>query len=443
MPDPRQLPFVLKLIDDPSPVVREGIARELASWGPGLGGALTALPEPPDEQDRARIRELVAPGNREWLRESWASWYELGRAPAGRPGGEPGRIEAAFSLLSEFHDGRMDPPALGGLLDGLASDYRRDCGAPDPRRLAAYLFQERGLRGETRGGYRPEHSDLAQVIRGGKGIPLSLALVYVLVGRRLKLPVESCNFPGHFLARFRENDAVLLVDAFERGRILREDELTRGARISGGTTSRKPDAATAGMVGRLVRARATAEAVVARGLRNLIQAYTQAEQPAEARLMMDLLKQLGQRERARRKAKREQRASVPAAGPTGGSSGSVADVQAPPNATFLPGQLVRHRRYDYRGVVVAVDDACRADHAWYWSNQSQPDRNQPWYHVLVHGSTQVTYAAQNNLEVDESKEAVDHPLVREYFAGFEGGRYRRNGQPWPNPWRGPNTSRTE
>ena len=72
----------------------------------------------------------------------------------------------------------------------------------------------------------------------------------------------------------------------------------------------------------------------------------------------------------------------------------VSDTAEPSGVEqFAVGELVRHGRYDYRGVVVASDPACRADDDWYLANRTQPDRDQPWYHVLVHGSHQVTYAA--------------------------------------------------
>ena len=94
------------------------------------------------------------------------------------------------------------------------------------------------------------------------------------------------------------------------------------------------------------------------------------------------------------------------------------------------GQLVRHRRYGYRGVVVQLDFACRADEAWYQSNRTQPDRDQPWYHVLVHGGANATYAAETSLEADPSGEPVDHPFIERFFERFEGGAYVRNGEPW-------------
>lgn len=98
---------------------------------------------------------------------------------------------------------------------------------------------------------------------------------------------------------------------------------------------------------------------------------------------------------------------------------------------FEPGQLVRHRRYGYRGVVVDCDAQCRANEEWYQSNQTQPDRDQPWYHVLVHGSPSSTYAAQENLVPDPDPQPVYHPLVPLFFKDYLNGRYVRNAQPWP------------
>ena len=54
---------------------------------------------------------------------------------------------------------------------------------------------------------------------------------------------------------------------------------------------------------------------------------------------------------------------------------------------FDVGTLVRHRRYGYRGVIVAFDATCQASDQWYYSNQTQPSHDQPWYHVLVHESS--------------------------------------------------------
>lgn len=98
---------------------------------------------------------------------------------------------------------------------------------------------------------------------------------------------------------------------------------------------------------------------------------------------------------------------------------------------FEPGQLVQHRRYGYRGVVVEREDSCQADDEWYARNQTQPDRDQPWYHVLVDGTSSCTYAASENLVADESGLPISHPLASYFFSEFADGRYVRNDEPWP------------
>lgn len=97
---------------------------------------------------------------------------------------------------------------------------------------------------------------------------------------------------------------------------------------------------------------------------------------------------------------------------------------------FAPGDLVRHRRYGYRGVVVDVDSECRAEENWYRSNKTQPRRDQAWYHVLVDGSMHATYAAEENLLPDPSGEPVTHPLLNRFFRAFRDGWYERNDEPW-------------
>ena len=107
------------------------------------------------------------------------------------------------------------------------------------------------------------------------------------------------------------------------------------------------------------------------------------------------------------------------------------DLSGDKTPKFAPGDLVSHVRYHYRGVVVAHDLACKADENWYQSNNTQPDKDQTWYHVLVHESGSVTYPAESSLAPDESGEEIVHLLLDQFFNGFEEGRYKRNDIPWP------------
>lgn len=105
---------------------------------------------------------------------------------------------------------------------------------------------------------------------------------------------------------------------------------------------------------------------------------------------------------------------------------SLTDLEgsARPVSQIDPGILVVHRLYGYRGVVVSCDPYCMAGDTWYQSNKTQPPKNQPWYHVLVHDSGGLsTYVAQSNLEIDERGKPVSHPRIDCYFSEFKDGRY--------------------
>jgi len=109
---------------------------------------------------------------------------------------------------------------------------------------------------------------------------------------------------------------------------------------------------------------------------------------------------------------------------------SLSDLEgnAQTSLHFQAGLLVQHKLYGYRGVVVSHDPYCMAGDTWYQSNKTQPDKKQPWYHVLVHDSGGLsTYVAQSNLKVDESGEPVSHPRIGCYFEEFKSGRYILNG----------------
>ncbi len=94
------------------------------------------------------------------------------------------------------------------------------------------------------------------------------------------------------------------------------------------------------------------------------------------------------------------------------------------NALYSPGQLVLHRLFDYRGVIVDVDPEFQNTEEWYETMaRSQPPRDEPWYHVLVHDADHMTYVAERNLEADDSAAPVRHPALDHFFETFENGCY--------------------
>jgi len=93
---------------------------------------------------------------------------------------------------------------------------------------------------------------------------------------------------------------------------------------------------------------------------------------------------------------------------------------------FSIGELIKHRLFGYRGVVVDVDSHFQSSDEWYeMMAKSRPPKDKPWYHVLVDGRDQSTYVAERNLLADEALEAIDNPMLEAFFSDFINGRYRR------------------
>ncbi len=93
-------------------------------------------------------------------------------------------------------------------------------------------------------------------------------------------------------------------------------------------------------------------------------------------------------------------------------------------ALFQVGQLVRHRLFDYRGVVFDVDATFALSEEWYEAMaRSRPPKDSPWYHVLVHDAVHTTYVAERNLEPEANGEPISHPAIGQLFSELRDGRY--------------------
>ncbi len=98
------------------------------------------------------------------------------------------------------------------------------------------------------------------------------------------------------------------------------------------------------------------------------------------------------------------------------------------HALYSIGEVVRHRLFDFRGVVFDVDPVFANSEEWYEAipEDIRPAREQPFYHLLAENgeSSYVAYVSQQNLLPDESEEPVDHPAISGLFDAFADGRYR-------------------
>jgi len=111
-------------------------------------------------------------------------------------------------------------------------------------------------------------------------------------------------------------------------------------------------------------------------------------------------------------------------------AGSGTSPKAPPvaHARFSIGDVVRHRMFDFRGVIFDVDPVFANSEEWYQSipEDIRPPKDQPYYHLLAENaeSSYIAYVSQQNLLPDALGEPVDHPAIAGMFEEFDKGRYR-------------------
>ncbi len=271
------LPALLKLLDDQSPVVRAKVRRALREFGPALGREIAAAGLHPSDDQQAMLDAIVrasltrtAPA----FGVLWRQWNINGDHYL--------VLENALDHLARVQfewdfDGRADESApLGLALDELAADFRLTHDEFDTAHLAHWLFGENRFVGAApENYYHPYNGNLLHVLESGEGLPLSLVVILMMVGHRLGLKIHGAAFPGHFLAR----DGDTYFDCYDGGRELSSAEAISIARAA-------PDTAQSARVAE----------ITARVLANLANAYQFAGERDKVHRALLFLEQLREQE---------------------------------------------------------------------------------------------------------------------------------------------------
>ena len=98
-------------------------------------------------------------------------------------------------------------------------------------------------------------------------------------------------------------------------------------------------------------------------------------------------------------------------------------------AKFSIGDVVKHKQFNFRGVIYDVDFEFNNSEEWYKSipKDVRPRKDQPFYHLLAENNeiTYEAYVSEQNLVNDDSGEPIQHPLIEEIFSGKKGSGYFR------------------
>ena len=209
----------------------------------------------------------------------WEQFVELAQSPD-----DEIDLAKAALLIAATEYPHLDISHELGVLDSLSAGVsKRFSEEREPlyclNTLSEYLFDEIGFRGNPEDYYDPRNSFLNEVLSRRLGIPITLSLVFIEVGKRLDIPLLGVGMPGHFLVRHRDEEG-LFIDAFNRGVLLSEEECVQ--------RMREVSQANIAWDSRLLDPLSNRE-YVARLLRNLKGIYWQKRDHRRALAMMDRL----------------------------------------------------------------------------------------------------------------------------------------------------------
>lgn len=198
-------------------------------------------------------------------------------------------LEAAVSIAQD-DDPRLDVQAVLAEIDALADRLRRrlpaDAGALQRlRALNQYFFQELGFGGNVNHYDDPRNSYLHEVLATRRGIPISLAVLYIELALQNGLDARGISFPGHFLVKVRLSQGEVVIDPFSGQSLTREalDErlVPYRQRLGGMTDAELP-------LGLFLQT-ATPREVLARMLRNLKAIHRSAHDEGRLLAVLDRL----------------------------------------------------------------------------------------------------------------------------------------------------------
>lgn len=269
MPEKSQLPFLVDLLDDESEEIRSQVINELLSYGYSLENDLKEFPIESYQKEQSSLNEILMKNRRDWIREEWRGVLKIED--------ELLQLETALDLIAKFQIGLSVSDSLKSLLDELAREFRNAFPYGNELDLSNYLFKTRRFEGEKHDYYNPLNSNIIYVINEKKGLPITLASILILVASRTELNIEGCNFPGHFLAKVYLEDEIILIDCFNKGRFIHENDVEMNV----------GDSLEA--IHKIIRMKVTSKQIIKRILTNLINAYQQSKNDIDRDLMNELL----------------------------------------------------------------------------------------------------------------------------------------------------------
>lgn len=268
-----ELRALVRLLDEEekNAAVIEG---HLLAAGPAALPYLAEAVHSPDPLVRRRAGQLVAKLRFRELQEEFRRYAALADWEMD--------LETGVFLVARYAYPDLDPSVYTAELDRIAANIARSLRDEMYMEdvvdvLNEHIFSREGFRPDNRRFYDPENSYINRVIERRTGIPITLSVVYLLIARRLGLPISGVAVPGHFLVRYDGPYETLWIDPFNEGAILSQDDCEELLRAMGYP-----------VVDEYLRP-CTTRQIIARMLNNLAQVFARAGEEAKAEEIQSLV----------------------------------------------------------------------------------------------------------------------------------------------------------
>jgi len=208
---------LVKLLADEDPAVYQAVRERIVGCGPPAANWLKPHLLSSDGVLRRRAQEIVRHFERQTADNRFLGFC--------LKHGEDFDLETGIWLLAQTQYPGINSEAYEALLDSYAAILKERIDFAGPAKeilkiIQKYLFVELGFSGNETNYYDPENSYLNCVMDKRAGNPVSLCLIYLLLGRRLRLPLAGIGLPGYFVCRYQSSAGEIYIDAFNRGRLL-------------------------------------------------------------------------------------------------------------------------------------------------------------------------------------------------------------------------------
>lgn len=220
-----ELGYLIKLIDDESDFVYSNVKEKLISYGSESVNFLNNNADFSNPLISQRVNEIFSMINFKSIQEKFEELKSKNNNEL---------LEEAIFLIASYGYPDISIDNYKMIIDKMALDIEREIyeqgfmnnSAIDIINLInGYLFDDKGFSGNSDDYYDPDNSYINKVIDRKTGIPVSISILYILIAKRINIPIFGVNLPSHFIIKYQDSKEEFFIDPFNKGIVISKDEV--------------------------------------------------------------------------------------------------------------------------------------------------------------------------------------------------------------------------